>query len=98
MIKRYELITYLRLIKGKIKKDLDKMDLLKRQVAEYCTLKEYLKRMTERKNQLEKAICSTMDEFEITTLELPNGSNLNYKVKETLSLTKEKAKTKKEKE
>lgn len=75
------------------------MDLLKRQVAEYCTLKEDLKRMTDRKNQLEKAICATMDEFEIATLELPNGNgNLNYKVKESLSLTKDKTKTKKEKE
>jgi hypothetical protein len=39
-----------------------------------------------------------MDEFDISTLELPNGDNLNYKVRETLSLTKEKAKSKKEKE
>jgi len=75
------------------------MDILKKQVAEYCALKEDLKRMTDRKNQLEKLICSTMDEFEISTLELPNGSNLNYKVKETLSLTKDKTKAaKKEKE
>lgn len=74
------------------------MDLLKKQVAEYVALKEELKRMTDRKNQLEKAICSTMDEFDISTLELPNGSNLNYKVKETLSLTKEKTKSKKEKD
>lgn len=74
------------------------MDALKRQVAEYCALKEDLKKMTERKNQLEKSICSTMDEFEISTLELPNGNSINYKVKESLSLTKDKTKTKKEKE
>ena len=74
------------------------MDQLKKQVAEYVQLKEDLKKITERKNQLERAICSTMDEFEISTLELPNGSFLNYKVKETLSLVKEKNKTKKEKE
>jgi len=74
------------------------MDQLKKQVAEYVQLKEDLKRMTERKNLLEKAICSTMDEFEISTLELPNGNSINYKIKETLSLTKEKTKSKKEKE
>jgi hypothetical protein len=74
------------------------MDVLKREVAEYVALKADLKRMTDRKNQLEKKICSTMDEFEIDTLQLPDGSNLNYKVKETLSLTKEKAKTRKEKD
>lgn len=74
------------------------MDVLKKQVAEYVQLKEELKRMTDRKNQLEKAICSTMDEFEISTLELPGGNSLNYRVKETLSLTKEKTKTKKEKD
>lgn len=73
------------------------MDQLKKQIAEYCMLKEDIKKMTERKNQLEKAICSTMDEFEISTVELPNGDSLNYKVKETLSLTKEKTKSKKEK-
>jgi hypothetical protein len=72
------------------------MDALKKQVAEYVQLKEELKRMTDRKNQLEKLICSTMDEFDIDTLQLPNGSNLNYKVKETLSLTKDRTKSKKE--
>lgn len=74
------------------------MDLLKKQVSEYCMLKEDLKKMTERKNQLEKTICSTMDEFDISTLELPNGNVLNYKVKESLSLTKEKSKAKNSKE
>ncbi len=74
------------------------MDVLKRQVAEYVTLKADLKRMTDRKNQLEKTICSTMDEFEIDTFQLPDGSNLNYKVKESLSLSKDKTKTKKEKD
>jgi hypothetical protein len=70
------------------------METLKRSVAEYVLLKEDLKRMTDRKNQLEKAICSTMDEFEITTFELPNGNSLTYKVKESLSMIKEKTKAK----
>jgi hypothetical protein len=74
------------------------MDALKKQVAEYVSIKEDLKRMTDRKNQLEKLICSTMEQFEIDSLLLPNGSNLNYKIKETLTLTKEKIKTKKENE
>ena len=73
------------------------MDNLKKQVAEYCKLKDDLKIMTERKNTLEKSICSIMDEFEISTLELPSGGSLNYKVKETLSLTKEKQKKNKKK-
>jgi len=37
-----------------------------------------------------------MEEFDISTLELPDGKNLNYKIKETLSLTKDKTKAKKE--
>jgi len=65
-----------------------KMDTLKKQIAEYLQLKEDIKRMMERKNQLEKNICSTMDEHEITSFELPNGSFLNYKVKESLTLDK----------
>ena len=72
------------------------MDILKKQVSEYVLLKVELKKMTERKNMLEKSICSTMDEFEISTLELPNGESLNYRVKESLALTKDKTKTKKE--
>ena len=74
------------------------MDILKKQVAEYLAIKSDLKKMTERKNELEKTICSTMEEFDIDTLQLPDGNNLNYKVKETLSLTKDKAKKKKETE
>lgn len=71
---------------------------LKKQVAEYCSLKEDLKKMTDRKNQLEKIICTTMDHNDVTTLELPNGNSLTYKVKESLSLTKEKTKARKEKD
>jgi len=74
------------------------MDILKRQVSEYCLLKEDIKRMTDRKNQLEKTICGTMDEFDVSSLELPDGKILNYRVKESLILGKDKTKAKKEKE
>lgn len=69
------------------------MDVLKKHVTEYCALKEELKQITDRKNQLEKTICSTMDEFSIDTLQLPNGNALNYKVKESLVLSKERTKS-----
>ena len=72
------------------------MDILKRQVAEYCTLKTNIQEMTERKNQLEKTICATMDEFQIDVLELPDGKNLKYKIKESLTLSKTKAKKEKD--
>jgi hypothetical protein len=78
--------------------EIDKMDLLKRQVTEYVGLKADLKTITERKNLLEKTICSAMDEFGVDTLQLPDGSNLNYRVKESLVLAKDKTKTRKEKE
>lgn len=67
------------------------MDRLKTQVTEYVALKDDLKRLTERKKLLEKSICNIMDDGDISTLELPDGTNLNYKVTETLSLTKLKA-------
>ncbi len=65
------------------------MDVLKRQVAEFVAIKEELKKMTERKNQLEKTICSTMDEFELDGIELPDKSTLSYRIKETLTVKKE---------
>lgn len=72
------------------------MDLLKRQISEYVQIKEDIKKIMDRKKQLEKMICTTMDENQISTVELPDGMNLNYQVKEALTLTKEKNKTKKE--
>lgn len=72
------------------------MEQLKRQVDEYCSIKNELKKLTERKNHLEKSICSIMEEFDVTTLELSDGHSLNYKVKETLTLSKDKTKSKKE--
>jgi len=74
------------------------MEVLKRQIEEYIIVKEDLKKITDRKKQLEKTICTMMDENNISTVELRDGSNLNYQIKESLALTKEKGKTKKEKE
>lgn len=72
-------------------------ELLKVEVDEYVKLKTDLKKMVDRKNQLEKNICSAMEKLDVDTLELPDGSNLNYKVRETSSLVKNKAPKEKEK-
>lgn len=68
------------------------MEALKREVMEYVQIKDELKRLMDRKKLLEGKICAVMDKYDLNTLELPNGSNLNYKVKEVLSFTKEKSK------
>ncbi len=66
------------------------MDLLKQQITEYLQIKEDIKKITDRKKLLEKKICDTMNEYNVATFELPNGSNLNYQIKNALTLTKEK--------
>lgn len=70
------------------------MEDLKSQVAEFTQIKESIKKLTERKKELEQIICVTMEENEVSTIELPNGSNLNHKVKDSLSISKEKAERK----
>jgi hypothetical protein len=66
------------------------MDQLRKHVAEYIELKISIKKLTERKKILEKTICQTMGDSDVDTLELPDGSNLNYAVRESLTLAKSK--------
>jgi hypothetical protein len=68
------------------------MDELKNQVSEYTQIKEQLKKLMDRKKELEQIICSTMNEHEVSTIELSNGTNLNYNFKESLKFSKEKPK------
>ena len=72
------------------------MDMLKKMVAEYVQLKQDLKTITERKKLLEKTICSNMDQMDVSVLEMPDGTKLNYSVKEAITVSKEKAKKQKE--
>jgi len=66
------------------------MDQLKKQVTELIAVKDEIKRLTERKKVLEKAICETMNHEDVDKLELPNGSTLTYQIKDVLTLKKEK--------
>ncbi len=74
------------------------MESLKRDVVEYVQLKEDLKKLTDRKKVLEKNICMKMEQNDINTLDLGNGSTINYLVKEALTVTKEKARKTKDDE
>jgi hypothetical protein len=68
------------------------MEELKRNVSEYIRLKEDLKTITERKKTLEQNICSVMEEQGVSTLELTDGTKLNYRTRESLTFTKDKKK------
>ena len=70
------------------------MESLKQEVIDYVQLKDEIKKLIDRKKNLEKHICLIMDQHNISALELPDGSNLNYLVKESLTLTKDKQKPK----
>lgn len=63
---------------------------LKRLAFDYVRVKDEIKVLTEKKNHLEKEICETMNENRIDKLELPDGSVINYHVKGSLKLIKEK--------
>ncbi len=72
------------------------MDILKQRINEYVEVKEELKKQGERKKLLEKIICTIMNERNISTVELPDGMNINYQVKDALIVSKEKGKKKDE--
>lgn len=70
---------------------------LKDNIKLYCQIKDNLKRLTEQKKNLEQYIINTMNEYDLTTVELPDGNVLNYQMKESISVGKEKAKAKSKK-
>jgi hypothetical protein len=70
------------------------MDILKQRIAEYMEVKEIIKQSGDRKKILEKVICGIMSERSLDTVILPDGSNLNYLVKDIITVSKEKAKKK----
>lgn len=72
------------------------MDILKQRINEYVEVKEELKKQGDRKKLLEKIICTIMSERNISTVELPDGMNINYLVKDALTVSKEKGKKKDE--
>jgi len=61
---------------------------LKKVVAEFINLKDEIKKATERKNLLEKKIVQEMQQLEVSAIELPNGSSLSCKVKESITVKK----------
>jgi hypothetical protein len=66
------------------------MDTIKQKINRYIQLKESLKSMNEEKKELEKSICDTMSENNLTSIELPNGSVINYQTRESISIKKDK--------
>ena len=70
------------------------MDILQQRSNELVEVKEELKKQGDRKKLLEKIICTIMSERNLSTVELPDGTNLNYQVKDIITITKEKGKKK----
>lgn len=68
------------------------MDKLKPDVVRYLQIKDQLKSLIDEKKNLEKRICETMAKYNVTTVELPDGKFLNYEVKESIAVKKEKDK------
>ncbi len=66
------------------------MDIIKQKINRYLQVKESLKVLNEEKKELEKIICDTMSENKLTSIELPNGSVINYLTKESITIKKEK--------
>ena len=66
------------------------MDTIKQKINRYLQLKETLKSINEEKKELEKSICDTMADNNLTSIELPNGSVLNYSTKDSITVRKEK--------
>ncbi len=70
------------------------MDILEQRTNEYLEVKEELKKQGEREKLLKKIICTIMSERNLSTIELRDGTNINYEVKDTLKISKEKGKKK----
>jgi hypothetical protein len=70
------------------------MDKLKPNVVRYLQIKEQLKSLMDEKKVLERTICETMAKHDVTTVELPDGKFLNYEVKESIAIKKDKEKEK----
>jgi hypothetical protein len=66
------------------------MDAIKQKINRYIQVKESLKILNEEKKELEKTICDFMADNDKTSIELPNGSIINYSTKELITLKKEK--------
>lgn len=64
---------------------------MRRNIGRYIELKENIKKMTEEKKQLESKICKVMEDNGMSTLDLGNGTNLNYMIKESLNIGKKKS-------
>lgn len=65
------------------------MDVIKQKINRYLQVKESLKVLNEEKKELEKTICDTMADNKLTSIELPNGSVINYLTKESITVKKE---------
>lgn len=66
------------------------MDVIKQKINRLLQVKESLKVLNEEKKELEKIICDTMVDNKLTSIELPNGSVINYLTKESITIKKEK--------
>lgn len=60
------------------------MEDVKTSVAEYHRIKEDMKKLGDRKKLLEAEICKLMDQFEIESFELPDGTFLVFSSKHSL--------------
>jgi hypothetical protein len=60
-------------------------------------IKANLKTLTDQKKILEKYVFDVMNEHDLTELLLSDGSVLNYNVKESITISKDKKKKQKEK-
>lgn len=66
------------------------MDTIKQKINKYIQLKDTLKSINEEKKEIEKSICDYMADNNLSSIELPNETVMNYSTKDSITLLKNK--------